>query len=97
MPEVISATSFDQRFSAQDIFDSDTSTFWISTGLYPQELIIQLEAPHNLNELKIKSMRSESHHNHQITNFLYAYSQICGRRGMLKKYCFRILRNWQER
>mmetsp|Transcript_10485 Transcript_10485/g.11767 ORF Transcript_10485/g.11767 Transcript_10485/m.11767 type:complete len:128 (-) Transcript_10485:57-440(-) len=57
MSEVISATSFDLRFSADNIFDSDPSTFWITTGLYPQELMIDLKAPHNLNELKVKSMR----------------------------------------
>eukprot|EP00344_Euplotes_crassus_P010530 CAMPEP_0196995738 /NCGR_PEP_ID=MMETSP1380-20130617/1800_1 /TAXON_ID=5936 /ORGANISM="Euplotes crassus, Strain CT5" /LENGTH=102 /DNA_ID=CAMNT_0042411505 /DNA_START=79 /DNA_END=387 /DNA_ORIENTATION=- len=33
------------------------STFWMTTGLYPQELVIDLKAPHNLNELKLKSMR----------------------------------------
>ena len=59
MSEVISATSFDQRFSAQNIFDKDMSTFWVTTGLYPQEIMIDLKAPHNLNELKLKSMRSK--------------------------------------
>ena len=57
MSEVVSATSFDLRFNADNIFDSSLSTFWITTGLYPQELMIDLKAPHNLNELKIKSMR----------------------------------------
>mmetsp|Transcript_5152 Transcript_5152/g.4352 ORF Transcript_5152/g.4352 Transcript_5152/m.4352 type:complete len:91 (-) Transcript_5152:207-479(-) len=57
MSEIVSATSFDQRFSSQNIFDKDMSTFWITTGLYPQEIIIDLKAPHNLNELKTKSMR----------------------------------------
>ncbi|CAI2381878.1 unnamed protein product [Moneuplotes crassus] len=57
MSEVISATSFDQRFSSQNIFENDMSTFWMTTGLYPQELVIDLKAPHNLNELKLKSMR----------------------------------------
>ena len=54
MSEVVSATSFDMRFNADNIFDSSLSTFWITTGLYPQELMIDLKAPHNLNELKIK-------------------------------------------
>ena len=59
MSEVISATSFDQRFSAQNIFENDMSSFWITSGMYPQEIMIDLKTPHNLNELKLKSSRSK--------------------------------------
>ena len=59
MSEVVSATSFDQRFNAENIFEKDMSSFWITSGLYPQELIIDMKANHNLNELKLKSARSK--------------------------------------
>lgn len=59
MAKVISATSFDMRFNPSNILTPDAKEFWITTGLYPQELIIDLGAPKNLNDLKIATSRAK--------------------------------------
>ena len=38
MAEVSCATSFDERFDPANVLNSNKNSFWISTGLYPQEL-----------------------------------------------------------
>ena len=51
--EVKCASSFDERFDPKNVLDKDdTSTFWLTTGLYPQELLIQLNAPKVISEVK---------------------------------------------
>ncbi|KAJ1514926.1 hypothetical protein HMI54_013202 [Coelomomyces lativittatus] len=54
--EVIFASSQDPRFPANDILKSDPKLFWTSTGLYPQEIILQVptELPTPPTSLQIK-------------------------------------------
>ncbi|KAG9398836.1 hypothetical protein AC1031_014153 [Aphanomyces cochlioides] len=40
--QVTAATSFDPKFPPANILDGETSTRWTSTGVFPQEIIIQL-------------------------------------------------------
>ena len=53
MAKVIATTSFDTRFDAQGIFSSDMSEFWVTTGLFPQEITIDLGATKSLQSLKL--------------------------------------------
>mmetsp|Transcript_19748 Transcript_19748/g.19860 ORF Transcript_19748/g.19860 Transcript_19748/m.19860 type:complete len:139 (-) Transcript_19748:156-572(-) len=39
---VIAASSFDIMHPPQNIIEGDPRSFWISTGVFPQELVIQL-------------------------------------------------------
>ncbi len=39
MVEVCCATSFDERFDPKNVLTANTKEFWVSTGLYPQELV----------------------------------------------------------
>jgi len=42
--EVKCATSFDERFDPANVLDgSNPSKFWITTGLYPQEMVLELK------------------------------------------------------
>ena len=50
--EVKCASSFDERFDPKNVLDKDNmGTFWMTTGLYPQELLIQLNAPKVISEV----------------------------------------------
>ena len=41
--QVRCATSFDERFNPSEVLNTrDMRTFWMTTGLYPQELLIQI-------------------------------------------------------
>lgn len=44
--EIKCATSFDERFDPKNVLDTkNKATFWCTTGLYPQELLIELAQP----------------------------------------------------
>merc|ERR1711881_342500 len=36
------ATSTDPRFDKQNIVDHDPKTFWVTTGMFPQEVVVAL-------------------------------------------------------
>ena len=39
--QVICATSFDEKFDPKNVLDNrNINTFWITTGLYPHELLL---------------------------------------------------------
>ena len=51
--EVKCATSFDERFDPKNVLENrNLKSFWITTGLYPQEILIQLESPKLISEVK---------------------------------------------
>lgn len=54
MAEIIFSTSYDDKHSPQNVLSKDPS-FWTTTGLYPQELVIQLQAEKSLNLITIES------------------------------------------
>ena len=54
--EVKCATSFDERFDPKNVLDvRNINTFWITTGLYPQELLIQMDQPRVVSEVKFQT------------------------------------------
>ena len=52
MVEVCCATSFDERFDPANVLSHNPKEFWITTGLYPQEVTITLPNPKVINEIK---------------------------------------------
>lgn len=54
MAEIIFSTSYDDRNPPQNVLNNDSS-FWSSTGLYPQEIVIQLQAEKPINSIVIES------------------------------------------
>ena len=72
--EIIFATSFDEKHSPSNIFSSNNSDFWSSTGMYPQELVISFPQPKQISELNIvgyniKSLLIESCENDSAVIF----------------------------
>ena len=54
--EVKCATSFDERFDPRNVLDTNNlQTFWLTTGLYPQEILVQLKAPKVISEIKFNT------------------------------------------
>jgi heat shock protein beta-11 len=39
-PEAILATGYDERFPVSNVVDGNDSTFYVSTGMYPQEILL---------------------------------------------------------
>ena len=39
---ILSATSFDMMHAPDSIIDGDPSSFWSTTGSYPQEFVLKL-------------------------------------------------------
>ena len=47
------ATSFDERYDPKNVLDVDNmGTYWMTTGLYPQELLISLDRPKSVYGVK---------------------------------------------
>eukprot|EP01013_Petalomonas_cantuscygni_P022920 TRINITY_DN44252_c0_g1_i1.p2 TRINITY_DN44252_c0_g1~~TRINITY_DN44252_c0_g1_i1.p2 ORF type:complete len:226 (+),score=35.94 TRINITY_DN44252_c0_g1_i1:200-877(+) len=74
--EVYLASSTDPRFPQSNIVDGDQKTFWLSTGLFPQEVIIALGegSSYNLSKIHIwtkgvKSLVAEKSTDPQASNW----------------------------
>ncbi len=55
MVEVSCATSLDERFDAANVLTNNPKQFWISTGLYPQELTFTFQNSKVVNEVKFQT------------------------------------------
>mmetsp|Transcript_35166 Transcript_35166/g.56531 ORF Transcript_35166/g.56531 Transcript_35166/m.56531 type:complete len:294 (-) Transcript_35166:65-946(-) len=51
--QICHVTSRDHRFPASNILDGDPRTFWLSTGLFPQEIMIGLPSVSTIERIKI--------------------------------------------
>nr|XP_020450216.1 intraflagellar transport protein 25 homolog [Monopterus albus] len=68
--KVVVATSSDENHPPENIIDGNTNTFWMSTGMFPQEFIIRLPEPtmvsavtvdsYNVKHLKIEKKMSQN-------------------------------------
>ena len=45
MAKLILATSYDPNFPPENVLSPSNKEFWITTGLFPQELLFQLKSP----------------------------------------------------
>lgn len=54
MTEIIFSSSYDDKFPAENVLSSGKD-FWTSTGLYPQELLLQLESTKTLTSINLVS------------------------------------------
>ena len=50
--KISTATSFDERHPPSTIIDGDDTTFWTTTGAYPQEFVLKLGAVSNVQSIK---------------------------------------------
>ncbi|XP_062239444.1 intraflagellar transport protein 25 homolog [Platichthys flesus] len=66
--KVVVTSSSDENHPPENIIDGNTQTFWMSTGLFPQEFIIRFPEPtsisavtvdsHNVKQLRIEKNTS---------------------------------------
>mmetsp|Transcript_19947 Transcript_19947/g.19983 ORF Transcript_19947/g.19983 Transcript_19947/m.19983 type:complete len:125 (-) Transcript_19947:18-392(-) len=57
MARVLMATSYDEQFPADNILSQPTREFWMSTGVYPQEILIQLTPAKSLRSIRFVSTK----------------------------------------
>merc|ERR1719181_355393 len=50
---VVVSTSYDERHPPENIIDGNPRSFWATTGLYPQEFIIQLDNLYDVGVVKL--------------------------------------------
>ncbi|KAM9393539.1 intraflagellar transport protein 25 homolog [Pholidichthys leucotaenia] len=53
--KVVLATSSDENHPPENIMDGNTKTFWISTGMFPQEFIIRFAEPTKIESVTVDS------------------------------------------
>ena len=75
MAEIIFSSSFDDKHSSENILNPDKKLFWSSTGLFPQEIFVQLQIEKILNSLSfssygIKKILVETCENDSAVNFV---------------------------
>jgi len=93
MAEVIFGSSFDDKHGIDCIMNPDKKQFWSSTGLFPQELFIQLQQEKMLSSLSItsygiKKLLLESCENDSAVNFIKQgeVSDVPNKEGKLQEY-----------
>jgi hypothetical protein len=74
MAEILFATSYDDRNPPQNILATD-NTVWTSTGLYPQEIFVQMPSDKvmslvNIQSWGVKKLAIETCENDSCVNFL---------------------------
>ena len=55
MAEVIFASSYDEKNPPENVLDNSKKTFFTSTGMFPQEIVIQFEPFKIVNNVTISS------------------------------------------
>ncbi|XP_043190760.1 uncharacterized protein LOC122364455 [Amphibalanus amphitrite] len=52
---IVQASSFDARYPPKCIVDGRMDTFWMTTGLYPQQFVLKLPGLHALDKISIQT------------------------------------------
>ncbi|XP_043941403.1 intraflagellar transport protein 25 homolog isoform X1 [Protopterus annectens] len=52
--KVVLATSSDEKHTPENIIDGRTDTFWMTTGMFPQQFIISFSNPIKINTVTIQ-------------------------------------------
>ncbi|XP_026199700.1 intraflagellar transport protein 25 homolog [Anabas testudineus] len=53
--KVVVATSSDENHPPENIIDGNTNTFWMSTGMFPQEFVIRFAEPTSISAVTVDS------------------------------------------
>ncbi|XP_028269734.1 intraflagellar transport protein 25 homolog [Parambassis ranga] len=54
-PHVVMAASSDENHPPENITDGNTKTFWISTGMFPQEFVLRFAEPTQISGVTVDS------------------------------------------
>merc|ERR1719161_2596842 len=71
---VLFVSSRDEMHPGDNVIDGDDHTFWITTGLFPQEILLQLPEPSQISSVRlattnVRSMRVEACSEETPVNF----------------------------
>ena len=69
------ATALDSEHPPTNIVDNDETTFWMTTGLFPQEVVLQFKNPAQITRVttitgKVKSMIAYAASNKDMTEWV---------------------------
>eukprot|EP00798_Chlamydomonas_sp_ICE-L_P029564 gene29564-5914_t len=53
---IIMATAVDERFPPENLLDGKDSSFWMTTGMFPQEVVLALKKGVNVSKITTLSM-----------------------------------------
>ena len=53
MVDVLFSSSFDDKYSPLNVLTPNNKQFWTSTGLYPQEIILNLDSEKTVNSIQV--------------------------------------------
>ncbi|CAE8586309.1 unnamed protein product, partial [Polarella glacialis] len=72
--KVLMVSSLDENHPSDNIIDGNDASYWMSTGLYPQEILFELSEASHVSNVKIfstniKSVRVESCAEDKPVNF----------------------------
>lgn len=56
---VVMASCMDDDYPAHNMLDGKESTFWITTGLFPQEFVLSLSKPIQVSQIVVLSLNGE--------------------------------------
>lgn len=56
---VVMATCADERHPPENIIDPKDASFWVTTGLYPQEFVIKLGSTSQVNKVRTLTSNGE--------------------------------------
>ena len=57
--KLVMATCYDERFPPENIIDGDERTFWMTTGLFPQEFVVELPQVTEVTRITTVSIHGE--------------------------------------
>ncbi|KAK4470583.1 hypothetical protein MN116_006124 [Schistosoma mekongi] len=69
------ATSYDENYPPENVLDKNEGSFWITTGIFPQILVISLVQPTKIKKVRITScdikiLRVETSSQTEVDNFV---------------------------
>ncbi|XP_040052026.2 intraflagellar transport protein 25 homolog [Gasterosteus aculeatus] len=80
--EVVVATSSDNNHPPENIIDGNTNTFWMSTGMFPQEFIIRFAqstpvSAVTVDSYNVKHLHIEKNTSQNVSQFEFVTEQEC--------------------
>ncbi|TNN20285.1 Intraflagellar transport protein 25 [Schistosoma japonicum] len=74
-PFISLATSYDENYPPDNVLDKNESSFWMTTGIFPQILVVSLVQPKKIKKIRIlscdiKILRVETSSHAEVDNFI---------------------------
>ncbi len=58
---IVMASCTDERFPPENMLDGKDSTFWVTTGMFPQEFVLKLDSTIRVSKITTLSLNGEQH------------------------------------